>query len=258
MTNLEAALLGVLQGLTEFLPVSSTAHLLFAQKLMHLEKQDLHLEVAVHLGTLGSVVVYYRRLLAGMVREAISGGPARRLAFLVVLGTIPVVVVGAAVKRVMGLRESPNAPMYASVALVVIGCFLLATIFAKRRPHEPNWADAVIVGFAQCVAAVFPGVSRSGSTIGTALFRGNEPEWAARFSFLLSIPAILGGGLKEVHEHGLPSHGELTPLLIAAVVSFAFGLLAIYAVLHLVARGRLAVFGPYCIALGLAALIWLV
>src|SRR5688500_18302278 len=112
---------------------------------MHLEKQDLHLEVAVHLGTLGSVVVYYRRLLVGMVREAISGGPARRLAILVVLGTIPVVVVGAAVKRVMGLRESPNAPMYAGIALVVIGCFLLATIFARPRAHEPNWVDALIV-----------------------------------------------------------------------------------------------------------------
>lgn len=251
----EAAFLGLLQGLTEFLPVSSTAHLLFAQKALHIEKHDLHLEVAVHLGTLGSVLVYYRKLLWEMARETLTGGPARRLALLVVLGTLPAVVVALGLKHALDLRENVRV---AAIDLCIVGLFLIATRWAKRRPHEPGWADAVIVGFAQCFAAVFPGISRSGSTIGTALFCGNEPGWAARFSFLLTIPAILGAALLDAKKEGLPAADEWPALGIAAAVAFVCGLVAIYTVLKLVARGRLDVFGPYCIAVGVAAFIWLV
>lgn len=255
MTYGEATILGVLQGLTEFLPVSSTAHLLFAQKLMHIEKHDLHLEVAVHLGTLGSVLVYYRALLWSMVRETLTGGPARKLALLVVLGTIPAVIVGLGFKHALDLRDNVRV---AGIDLCIIGCFLIATKWAKRRPHEPGFFDALIIGGAQCFAAVFPGISRSGSTIGTALFCGNEPGWSAQYSFLLTIPAILGAALLDAKKEGLPASDEWPALVIAAAVAFACGLVAIYTVLKLVARGRLAVFGPYCIAVGVAALIWLV
>jgi undecaprenyl-diphosphatase len=254
VTGLEGAVLGLIQGLTEFLPVSSTAHLLFAQKLMGLAKTNLHLEVATHLGTLGSVVVFYRKLVLDMLRETFRGGPARRLAILVVVGTIPAVIVVLALKHALDLRENVTV---AAIDLCIIGCFLLATRFAKPRPKEPGFLDAIVIGVAQCFAAVFPGISRSGSTIGTALFLGNKPEFAAHFSFLLTIPAILGAAVVDAAKEGVPTIDEQGPLLVAAAVAFASGLVAIYTVLRVVARGRLAVFGPYCIAVGVAALIWL-
>lgn len=255
MTIGEAALLGLLQGLTEFLPVSSTAHLLFAQKALGIAKHDMHLEVAVHLGTLGSVLVYYRAVLLGMLRETIRGGPARKLAILVVIGTLPAVAVALAMKKVLDLRGNVRV---AAIDLCIIGCFLIATRWAKRRPeHEPGYLDAAIIGVAQACSAVFPGISRSGSTIGTALFLGNDPGWSAQFSFLLTIPAILGATLLDAKAEGLPGRDELAPLAIAGVVAFACGLVAIYTVLRLVTGGKLAVFGPYCIAVGVAAWIWL-
>jgi undecaprenyl-diphosphatase len=254
MTYGEAALLGLIQGLTEFLPVSSTAHLLLAQKALAMEKHDLHLEVAAHLGTLVAVLVYYRTLLVSMVRDFLLGGPGRRLAWLVVLGTVPAVLVGLFLKNALGLREDA---FVAAVDLTIVGSFLIATHWARRRPHEPGWVDATVVGVAQACAAVFPGISRSGSTIGTSLFCGNDPQWAARFSFLLSIPAILGGAVVEAHHEGLPRADEWPALGVAAAVAFLFGLAAIHVLLRIVARGRLAVFGPYCIAVGVAALLLL-
>lgn len=255
MTVGEGAFLGLLQGLTEFLPVSSTAHLLFAQKALGIEKHDLHLEVAVHLGTLGSVLVYYRTLLLGMLRDVLRGGPARKLVGLVAIGTVPAVIVGLTMEDVLGMRSDVRM---AAIDLCVVGVFLIATRFARRREHEPGVKDAVVIGVAQSCAAVFPGISRSGSTIGTSLFLGNDGKWSAQFSFLLTIPVILGAALLDARKEGLPDAAEWPALAAAAAVAFASGIVAIYTVLTLVARGRLDVFGPYCIAVGLAALLWLV
>ena len=256
MTAIDAALLGLVQGLTEFLPVSSTAHLLLAQALLGLDLPGLHLEVAVHLGTLASVLLYYRADLWAMTRGVFRGGDGRRLLVLGVLGTLPAVVVGLLLKdAVEDLRENPRI---AAAGLIAVGLFLLLTRLARRvAAREPGARDALIIGSAQAVSAIVPGVSRSGSTIGTGMFLGLDPAWAARFSFLLSVPAILGAAALDAMGNALPAPSDVPALAIAAAVAFATGLAAIHVLLRVVARGRLAIFGVYCVVVGVAASVWL-
>jgi len=262
VTEFQAAVVGLVQGLTEFLPVSSTAHLLFAERLMGVEPEAVRwIEVSTHLGTIGAVLVYYRKDLAAITRDVVKGGPERRVAWLVVVATAMLALVLAARKLVPAIREWRDDAHVAAIGLIGVGIFLVGTHFARRRADAtPNAVDAASMGLGQCVSAVFTGWSRSGSTIGVGLFRGLDPAWAARFSFLMSIPAVIGGSLVEIADMRkasppLPAPAGV-PLAIAVGVAFVSGLFAIYAVLKLVARGRLAVFGPYCVALGVAALFW--
>jgi undecaprenyl-diphosphatase len=256
VTTGEAAILGLIQGLTEFLPISSTAHLLFAQANFGMPKSDLHVEVATHLGTVGAVLLYYRREWALLARETITGGPGRRTAGLVALASAMLVLVLVVRKAFPAVKEWRFDVHFAAVGIACVGVFLLLTARARRRDApEPGWTDAVAMGLAQCVSAIVPGWSRSGSTIGTALFRGCAPEWAAKFSFLMSVPAVLGGTLVELKDDPFPASGELPALGVAGAVAFVSGLLAIHALLRIVGRGRLSWFGPYCIAVGVAA--WL-
>jgi undecaprenyl-diphosphatase len=264
VTNLEAAVVGLVQGLTEFLPVSSTAHLLFAEKLMHVDAAAVRwIEVATHLGTIGAVILYYRKDLASYAHDAVRGGPGRKLIALVAAATAPLVLVFLVRKIFPGVREWRDDAHFAAVALIGVGVFLVGTKFAKRRADSTaGWLDAVAMGLGQCVSAIVTGWSRSGSTIGTGLFRGLDAAWAARFSFLMSIPAVIGGALFEIKEMTksetpVPSPGAV-PLAIAIAVAFVSGLAAIHALLTLVGRGRLHWFGPYCVAAGIAALLWIV
>lgn len=263
MTNLEAAIVGLVQGLTEFLPVSSTAHLLFAEKLMHIDAAAVRwIEVATHLGTIGAVILYYRRDLVALVHDALKGGPGRKLALLVAAATAPLVLVFLVRKVFPVVREWRDDAGVAAIGLIAVGVFLVGTKLAKRRADtEANWLDAVSMGLGQCVSAIVTGWSRSGSTIGCGLFRGLDAAWAARFSFLMSIPAVIGGSLFEIKEMTkgdvpVPSP-DAVPLAIAIVVAFVSGLAAIHALLTLIGRGKLHWFGPYCIAAGVAARIWL-
>jgi undecaprenyl-diphosphatase len=263
VTNLEAAVVGLVQGLTEFLPVSSTAHLLFAEKMMGVEAAAVRwVEVATHLGTIGAVVLYYRKDLAALFRDAVRGGPGRRLGLLVIAATAPLGLVMIVRKLFPFVRDWRDDAGVAAIGLIAVGVFLVGTKFAKRRAEgEPGWLDAVCMGLGQCVSAVVTGWSRSGSTIGTGLFRGLDAAWAARFSFLMSIPAVIGGALVELKdmtkaEAPVPSPGGV-PMAIAVVVAFVSGLAAIHALLTLIGRGKLHWFGPYCIAVGIAARIWL-
>jgi undecaprenyl-diphosphatase len=258
VTTGEAAILGLVQGLTEFLPISSTAHLLIGQRALGLAKSDLHLEVAAHLGTVLAVLLHYRAEWARLFRETIRGGPGRKAAMLVVLATAMLVLVLLVRKAVPAVKEWRFDVRIASLGLIGVGIFLLGTQFARRREApEPGAADAVVIGLAQCVSAIVPGWSRSGSTIGTALFRGCAPDWAAKFSFLMSVPAVLGGALADLKDEPFRAGEDLGGLVVAGVVAFFSGLLAIHVLLRIVGRGKLAWFGPYCIALGIAARIWL-
>jgi undecaprenyl-diphosphatase len=264
VTNLEAVVVGLVQGLTEFLPVSSTAHLLFAEKLMGVDAATVRwVEVATHLGTIGAVVLYYRKDIAALFRDAVRGGEGRTLGLLVAAATAPLGLVWLVRKTFPEVREWRDDAHFAAVALIAVGVFLVGTKFAKRRADTTaGWLDAVCMGLGQCVSAVVTGWSRSGSTIGTGLFRGLDAAWAARFSFLMSIPAVLGGALVEIKDMTksdppVPSPAAV-PLAIAIVVAFVSGLAAIHALLTLVGRGRLHWFGPYCVAVGIAALLWIV
>jgi len=248
----EAALLGVVQGLTEFLPVSSTAHLLLVQEGLGVNAEGLDLEIATHLGTVLAVAVYYRSLFVSLARDAVRGGPGRRLVLLVGLATLMLGVVGAVRAAFPAVKDWRDDVSVVPWGLGLVGIFMIATAFVRRGSAEPSVVSSVGMGLGQCAAAIVTGCSRSGSTIGSGLFLGIEPASAARFSFLMSVPAVLLGTAAEVREHGLPATDRAGALLVAGTFAFVSGLLAIHAMLRLVGRGNLWWFGPYCIALAVA------
>lgn len=251
------AILGLLQGLTEFLPVSSSGHLVLVQALWGMDPPGVLLEAVLHLGTLVAVLLYFwrdiRRLLGRGVRR--EGREERRYLGLLALGTVPIVIGG------LWARDLVEAA-FSSVGLV--GGMLLVTSLLlwlggrfSGRATVPGLGirSAVLVGLAQA-AALLPGISRSGATISTGILAKVRPEEAARFSFLLSIPAVLGAGILSLGEAlgaGLPK-GEWAGISIGAAISVASGLVAIHWLLAAVRRGRLWPFALYCAALGTASL----
>ena len=268
MSLLEAILLGALQGATEFLPISSSGHLALAQHFLGIEEADVAFDVALHVATLLAVLVVYRRSLArllGAGLRGIGGGrwlrapkaawreseEARWLVFLA-LGSVPTAILGLLFQE--PLERAFSAPRLVATMLLVTGAVLLLPRL-RRRPgsDDVSWWKAPLVGIAQGLA-ITPGISRSGSTISLALLMGVEAEKAARFSFLLSIPAIAGAlALKA----GDLAASNVTPAAFVAgfVSAFVIGLAALVGLLALLKRGRFAVFSVYCFALGLAALI---
>lgn len=274
MTWVKAIILGVVQGLTEFLPVSSTGHLVLVKRLMGVtpptEGARVLWEVVLHLGTLLAVIAVLRRevwmVLAGFFRglaasrtglvQAVRRERGFALALLVLLGSIPAWLVGMGLQ---GFVESLfGRPYVAAGALLVTGTFLFVTRYARetRRDGEVGWLDAILVGLAQAVA-ICPGISRSGATISAGLFRGVDRAQAARFSFLLLIPATAGAAVLEMRKLSEVPTEALAPLLVGGVVSAVVGLLAFVALIRVVKAGKLHYFSYYCWALGLLAMTWL-
>ncbi|MBD3292878.1 MAG: undecaprenyl-diphosphatase [Armatimonadia bacterium] len=269
MTTVEAITLAIIQGLTEFLPVSSSGHLALGHWLFGLsgEGEALPLEfvVLVHFGTLVAVIVYYWSDLAEIVRdvfrprrEAGEGevcGWGRRLLILLVVATIPAVVGVVFEDRV---EQMMNTPWAVGFALLVTGTALIVSERLGKRvksDRETTTIDALLVGIAQ-VAAITPGISRSGSTIAAGLGVGVKREWSARFAFLMSIPAILGGTvykLKDLIEQG--AGGAMGLYLVCFVVAALTGYVAIRLVIGAVQSQNLKWFAAYCYAVGLLAII---
>lgn len=261
----EAALLGVIQGLTEFLPISSTAHLLVARALLGHEKPEDAFTVVIQLGTLAAVFVYFRRDIARMLgglaadirTRRLASTPNSRLGWLIVLGTVPVVLVGFFCKT--WLKATFFNPASIAAVTVVFALLMAASEWwAKRRGERgllPRaeasiaWRDAVWVGLFQALA-LMPGGSRSGTTITAGLFAGLARPAAARFSFLLSLPAILGAGLKEMYDERqhLFAADQITPLIVGLLVSAVVGYLAIAFLLNFLKRYSTMAFVAYRLA----------
>lgn len=256
--------LALVQGVTEFLPVSSDGHLVLAQTLLGLTGSHLAVDVALHIGTLMAVLVVFRRDLLDVARRALAGD-AREVGLLA-LGSLPAALCGLVfLEFIEGLFASGVA---AAVGLLVTAAFLVVGERARRRAlaraapsaadpaadeERPlGWRDALWIGSFQALA-ILPGVSRSGTTMATALVRGASPRSAARFSFLLSIPAVGGAVLLEVPR--LVREGGFGPELgLAVVVTFGVGVLALSFLLRFLGRGAFGWCAGYCTALGLAAL----
>jgi len=263
-----AVLLGVVQGLTEFLPVSSSAHLILARAFFgwDAERFGMTFDVACHVGTLGAVLVYFRSDIVAMIRAipriGTLFGPAPDrsawTAFLVVVGTVPAVVVGVAFDDL--IEATLRRPEVAGVtlALVALAFFAVERYGAKRRTQESlGVRDAILIGCAQA-AALVPGVSRSGATMATAMALGMRRDESARFVFLLGVPAILGAAVKEalpLARNGLaPGEGAL---FAAGIISSAVvGYFAVRFFIRYVGRHSLAVFAWYRLALAGAVLVW--
>lgn len=262
----EALALGVLQGLTEFLPVSSSGHLVIIPAFFGWAQPGLGIAVAVHFGTLLAVVAYYwrewARLIAGTVAWICVLGrrpatPPARIFGLLLLGTVPAGVVGLALAQPVEMLF--NKPALAAAALLVTGLLLFVADVrggGKSREAATGWKHALAVGIAQAVAVV-PGISRSGATIAAGLFVGLEREWATRFAFLLSVPVIFGAGVKEIPEAVRTSltTGSVPALAVSTAAAFVSGLAAIHLVIRAVRTQRLWWFAVYCWGLGTAALI---
>ena len=253
MTPVDALILGIVQGLTEFLPVSSSAHLVMGEELLGANEPGVAFDVLVHGATLLAVLLYFRRRIVQLVRQR-----SWTYAGKIVVGTIPAGIVGVlfedAIERVFA------APAVVVFTLFATGALLLSlrAIPADRREVEvPSWWQAWWIGCAQMVA-ILPGISRSGSTIATARWLGLAPAPAAEFSFLLGVPAIAGAIVLQAGElkAGL-AQGSGTEYLLGGVAALIAGLVAIALVFRLLERRAFAHFGWYCWAAAAAFGAWL-
>ena len=255
MTVLQAIFLGVVQGLTEFLPVSSSGHLVFFQSVFGLAEPQLAFDVMLHLGTLLAVIVYFRtdvaRILLGTwawVRGRRGGESEAKLLLWIVVASIPTGLMGVLLKD--WFESLFSMPKTVGLMLLVTGLLLWLTRFAGRKQKtrgEMGVLDALVIGIAQGVA-IIPGISRSGSTISAGLFCGLNRELAGKFSFLLSIPAILGATFLEFREIDAASGIGVT--LFGMAVSFFVGLVALKLLMNIVKKGKLSYFSYYCWAVG--------
>jgi undecaprenyl-diphosphatase len=268
MTTFQAILLGVVQGLTEFLPVSSSGHLAFVQNLLPGFRQvGVLFDVMLHVGTLVALVLFYRRLLAGEARGLFSGsGPARaravKLLLLVVVATIPTAVVGLFLKKTV---ESAFVDLRAVGWAELGSAFLLGISALKRRGETDRdsmtYLQAALVGVFQGFA-VLPGLSRSGSTIAAAILIGCAGRWAADFAFLLAIPGIAGAAIVENYgafrRYGLAffEGPDFVKYAIGAVVAGVVGYLTIAWMIRLVSDRRVHYFAIYCVLFGAALLLF--
>ncbi len=257
---LESLILAIVQGLTEFLPVSSSGHLVLLQHLFGASADDFFLDVVLHCGTLVSVLVVYRREILRLLR---FDRPAIQYLMALAVGTVPAVIVGLALKdTVEGLF---GAPVFAAGGLIFTGLVLLSTRAARDQatelagiwePRPPTLGRALLVGCAQAVA-ICPGVSRSGSTIAASLWLGLARAEAARFSFLLAVPAIAGALVLQLMDGNLTSRVGATGLALAAFTAFVVGLLAIRWTALAVVQRHFWKFALYCLPLGVVALVLL-
>jgi undecaprenyl-diphosphatase len=288
MTYIHAIILGIVQGLTEFIPISSTAHLVFASRWTNIYGGDAAQITAtmavIQLGTLGAVFIYFASDIYGIVSSFIrdhwalvsrkrgrmhSGTHGVRpmwlsdeawLGWLIIIGSIPIGVVGLAFKDFIEGPATKNL-WFISFMLIAIALLLAFAEYVgsqRKTIKRLSMTDAVVVGLAQ-VLALMPGASRSGSTIMGGLLAGQTRETAARFSFLLSIPAITASGLLELREawHILPAD-SFKPLLVATIVSGVVGYLAIWFLISFLRRNSTAIFIIYRLVLGgvILALLW--
>jgi undecaprenyl-diphosphatase len=255
MDYLTGIILGIVQGLTEFLPVSSSGHLVLGQALLGVDDPGKTVEVAVHVGTLLSVVVYFHRSLLGLVQALFRRERVHErwmIAFLIV-GTIPAVVAYLFFKPLFD--RAYTSPSFASAMLLVTGVILFVPRWFSTPERQMSAGRAFLTGCAQAFA-ILPGISRSGSTISTALLLGIRPSAAAEFSFLLAIPAILGAVVTEYDAFvNLARSGTSGPYLVSVLAAFLVGLVAIYAVMSSVRGGRFHWFAYYCFVVGVAGLV---
>ena len=255
MSYFDAIVLGLVQGLTEFLPVSSSGHLVMAQTFLGVPSPGVFLEVALHVATLLSVMVVYRRKLGELLMGMFRRDPeALRYIGLLILATLPVVVIGLLFRD--AVETMFDTPYVTGFMLLVTGFILWSTTLGGERPHDrPTKKQAIVMGFAQCFA-LLPGISRSGSTIAAGLWTGLKGERAAEFSFLMSLPAVGGAAVLQATELGgdIQVSGQLAVGFLVALVA---GIAAIKSLVWLVRRQGFHKFAWYVWGAGLFFLAYL-
>lgn len=266
MTIFQATILGIVQGFTEWLPISSTAHLRIVPALAGWEDPGSAFTAVIQLGTMLAVLVYFGRDLSrafgGWIRGLAGGDAARtpesRLGWAIAIGTVPIVIVGVLFEK--SIKSDWRSLYVIAGSLILVGLvLLLAEKVGKhtKRLEDVNLWSGLWVGLWQAVALI-PGASRSGSTISGALFAGFDRPTAARFSFLLSVPSILAAGLKELVDERQAILGQsLAPVIVATIVSFVVGYASIAFLMRYLQTRSTLVFVVYRVALGLLLLVLL-
>ena len=251
MSILEAILLGIVQGLCEFLPVSSSGHLVLLQSIFGIQEGTLFFDAMLHLGTLVAVCVYFRKTLWQMLRHPFSKYP-----MYIVIATIPTVVVALLFGDFI---ETAFSGSFLGVSFLITALILFITVQIpkqKRDLKDMQWYDAGFIGLMQAFAIV-PGISRSGSTIMGGTVRGFNHDLVAEFSFLMSVPAILGSCVLEVVKITKTGLGDISisGTLVGVLCAMIAGFFAINMMMRLIRKGKLAGFGIYCAVLGVLVLV---
>lgn len=275
MKSVEAIVLGAVQGLTEFLPVSSSGHLVLFQNLFGLKEPELLFDICLHVGTLMAVIiVFYREILdilsalfqipgrmkmAGGLKRLCETDESIRMALLIVVGSIPTAAIGLLFKEITD--QLFGSITVVGFMLLVTGTLLWLTRNLRsdgRSVRRTTLKDALLIGIVQGLA-ILPGISRSGATIATALFLGVDRKVAGRYSFLLSIPAIVGALVLGLDTPELQTTIPVGTIIAGSVISAVVGWFALVILLRVVDRGQLHRFAPYCWLVGIVTLVlaWL-
>jgi len=255
MVNLlEAVFLGIVQGLTEWLPISSSGHLVIVQQLLHIEV-PLLFDVMLHFGTLIAVFALLWKDIIKILKSLIGldfQSPSGRLITFIIIGSIPIVLIGYFLHDFV---ESLFTNLFAvGVALFITGIFLFLTKYTdSNRDLEKN--DSLLIGLAQA-AALIPGISRSGATISTGLFKGIDKELIFKFSFLLSIPAVLGANIFELNNAILNGITLDIQMVIGTVIAAIIGYLSLKFLFNTLQKGKFYLFCYYCWVIGIASIIF--
>lgn len=260
MTIFEAAVLGAVQGVTEFLPISSSGHLVLFQQWFGVSEGALTFNIVIHIATLVAILLFFGKSLLHLTRRELV---------LIGVGTLPAVVVGLIFKdAIEGLFAHDR---FVGVELIITGLINFYTdrkLGAKTEKIEtdvhaekkltPN--NSFLIGIAQAIA-IIPGISRSGSTVATGIGLGLDREQAFRFSFLLAIPALAGAGILElvdVLQNGISSEVSMAAYATGAVTALLTGLASLFVFKYVMSKAKLEIFGWYCVILGIVSLVWLV
>ena len=262
MSTLEALVLGIVQGLTEFLPISSTAHLRIVPAVFGWQDPGAAFTAVVQMGTMAAVLLYFRHDLWNMTRALLRSIGDRslwhsqeedgRLGWYIVLGTIPIGILGLAFKD--QIENQARTLEVVGLAMMIFSAVLWQAdrIGTRTRSiHEVNMRDAIVIGFAQALALI-PGVSRSGATMSFGLFQGFNREAAARYSFLLSVPAVVLSGVFELRKVGDGTGAGVAPTVVATIFAFIFGYLSIAWLLKYVRTHTFEIFVVYRVIVGFA------
>lgn len=259
MDWLEALILGIIQGLTEFLPVSSSGHLELGKHILGVEfKESLTFTVVVHGATVLSTMIIFWKTIVELIRDffKFQWNDSTKYILKIFISMIPVLIAGLFFKEEIEGFFTGNI-LLVGIMLLITALLLAFTYYAKERQKEITYKDSFIIGVAQMLA-VMPGISRSGATIATGLYLGNKKEYVAKFSFLMVLIPIIGANVKDLMDSKIAfaSSVETTPLIVGFLAAFISGLLACKWMLKIVKQGKLIYFAIYCFIIGSIAIIF--
>ena len=247
MTIIDGIILGVIQGFTEFLPISSSGHLVLAQGLLGVKQPGNEFEVLLHIGTLCSILVVFYNDIKDIILT-VSSKETQKYILLILIGTLPAVVIGLGMKD--HLEQLFDDLIVVGFALIFTGLILMSSRYFKRNNKDHSILTSFFIGIAQAIA-IIPGISRSGMTISCALLLGLDSKQAAKFSFLLAIPVISGAGLLMAADIDSGSNMDLSTSLAGLITSFSIGIISLRWLLGWLEDGKFHYFGVYCFSIGI-------